>query len=219
VEILVTVAISAILISLLIVGGKSVMDKSRTAQCQANLRQIASGVQSYAAENNGAIVPSRIGFGGDKYWPYLLAPYLGMPRLGTTPAGSVQNTVFYCPVKKSDATGNVQYPLGIYGVRYSINSHIAQVDDLLTFPQVSRSERLVNMRLSKTMIFMDAFQGGLGFASTISSTYPHQEKANTLFLDGHVEQKSADEIQRLKDIPYHVFWRGYDWGYGGYRED
>lgn len=222
VELVITIAAVLILASLLLAGGKVAYEKVYAAKCQSNLRQIGLGVMAYAAENNGSIVPSRIGSGANFYWPYLLAPYLGLPQAGTTPAGSVLTTPYTCPVVKADSQGNTRYPLGVYGVRYAPNTHIAEATDLVTSPPnaVSRSVRLQQIKPSKTMIFIDSFTGGgLGFASTIASTYPHGGNANVLFVDGHVESRNAADLERLKQFPFHVFWRGYDWGYGGYRED
>lgn len=219
-ELVVAITIILVLAALLFSGGRIVFGKSQAVKCESNLRQIGLGAQAWAAENNGAIVPSRTNFGADYYWPYLLAPYLGLPKLGTTPAGSLIATPYTCPVVKVDSNGNTQYSLGVYGIRYAINSHIAEVPDLLDSPSVTRKERMQKMQLSKTMIFIDSFTGGgLGFFSTIAPTYPHAGTANVLFLDGHVESRTAANIEQLKQIPYHVFWRGYDWGCGGYRED
>ena len=218
-ELLVVITSTLVLGSLLLVATSKSRETARAVQCASNLRQIGSAAQLYSADNDGRILPSRVSFGPDGYWPYLLAPYLGMAKQGTTPVGSVRNTVYMCPVDKANASGSKEYILGVYPIRYSINSHIAEVSDMVSNAQVARVGRMSQMKPTKTMLFMDAFQGGLGWASTIASTYPHQRKANALYLDGHVEAKTPEEIEYYRRYPFHVFWRGYDWGYGGYRED
>jgi prepilin-type N-terminal cleavage/methylation domain-containing protein/prepilin-type processing-associated H-X9-DG protein len=220
VELLAVLAVVGLLAAITIPVVGSIRERARASRCLSNLRQLGMAIPLYAAENKGAVVPSRIGYGDDQYWPYLLAPFLSLDSTRTTPRGSRTDTVLTCPTEKADPLGATENIVGLYVIRYTINSHIAEVNNLLTLPQVSRRERVKNLNPARTMIFMDSFSGGsLGFASTFASTYPHGGKTNVAYIDGHVETKTPEEIDHYKSLPYHVFWRGYDWGYGGYSEN
>lgn len=72
-EILVAIAICAILIALLAPSVNKFLNRSKETTTINNLRQIGLGVNSYEAENNGNL-PARIRE-GDK-WPVALANYL-----------------------------------------------------------------------------------------------------------------------------------------------
>ena len=219
VELLSVLAVIAVLAAITIVAVGRGLERAKTSRCQANLRQIGLAVQLYAAENKGEIVPSRVGPGDNQYWPYLLASFLNIDGVRTTPRGSRYDTALTCPTEKANAAGATEHIIGLYAVRYTINSHIASVSSLLALPQVTRQERIQNLNSSRTMLLMDSFVGGLGFASTMGSTYPHGDKASVVYADAHVETKTAEEINRYTALPFHVFWRGYDWGYGGYSEN
>lgn len=221
VELLTVIAIVAVLAGLAIAGLQKTSATARKMKCVSNLRQIGIANQSYASDNNGVIVPSRLGGGGNLYWPYLLASYMGSTAPSAGAAGSADNTVFTCPEKKATATGATQMNIGVFAVRYMINSHIANVIDLSSASSnVCREGRMMQMKPAKTALMMDGIQG-LGFFSFVSSalTYPHQNTVNVLYLDGHVEAKNSQEMAYYAQYPFHIFWRGYDWGAGGYKEE
>ena len=74
----------------------------------------------------------------------------------------------------------------------------------------------------RTMLFLDGFGNmGIGYWAVNPSmvTYPHNDHVNVLYVDGHVEQKTSAQMTYYASKPYHVFWRGYDWGLGGYLEN
>lgn len=58
-ELLVVIAVVAILLALLIPATQIVINASRSVQCAANMRQIASAVSLFAADNNMRLPPTR----------------------------------------------------------------------------------------------------------------------------------------------------------------
>lgn len=117
VELMIVLAIIAVLAALLMPGLRSAHAMALTAACTSNLRQCGIAVTAYAGDNNGWLL-SADGFtsGGARvhrarYWSGQLALYgyvpeqLTNPYYGTMPGGSPflwnaalpTNTVFACP--------------------------------------------------------------------------------------------------------------------------
>lgn len=223
VELLVVIAIIAVLAALLIPAAKTVAQKSSSMQCASNLRQIGTAIQAYAVDNDNYIVPWRLSNGGSSYWSGLLTPYMGAKYPATLPPTASANSVFMCPVKKANGNGITEYSVGTLWLRYNINLHVAE--NALGTGSGSASFRKVRMsqvNLSRTYIVMDLFGPGGGGSWCTSSgelTYPHSNRINVLFLDNHIEALDAIRMNTLGSKPYHIFWRGYDWGLGGYSEE
>lgn len=223
VELLVVMAIIMVLAAMLIPAAKNALQRSYSMRCASNLRQIGTAIQSYAADNDNFIVPWRLGNGGSSYWSALLMPYLGSSYPPALPSAVSANSVFVCPVKKANGNGITEYNVGTIWSRYNINLHIAEnalgtSSGSATFRKV----RMSQVNLSKTYILMDLFGPGGGGYWCLSSgelTYPHSGKINVLFLDNHIEALDQARMTSLGSKPYHVFWRGYDWGMGGYSEE
>ncbi len=228
-EVLIVAGILAVLVALLVPSMGRLMQSSQNTACTAKLRQIGTAIQSYAADNNGLILPNRTKPGSARdYWVGLLAPYLGAKSADDGFLGSQDRSPYMCPTAKTNTSGLSYYALPVsgnvsYRTRYDINSHITTAyEPELTNPSTFRSGRMNQMKASKTYILMDGFgSGGGGFWIVGSGrlTYPHDKHLNVLYLDNHVESKTRAEMERYASSPYHIFWRGYDWGFPGYRED
>lgn len=224
VEMLVGLGIVLTLAMLLIPAFSHGIGSAQQARCAQNLRQIGLGIQQYAQDNDGKIVPWRADTWQNwtQYWVALLSPYVGLGSWQSQPAGGRATSVYMCPTKKANSKGLTETTLGNYRMRYNINLHIAENAPGLSNPSVFRSVRLNRVQPSKTYIVMDLFgDGGGGFWCTTNNelTYPHNDRINVLFLDNHVEALDRERMAFLGARPYHVFWRGYDWGYGGYSEE
>jgi prepilin-type N-terminal cleavage/methylation domain-containing protein/prepilin-type processing-associated H-X9-DG protein len=78
IEMLVVIAIIAILVAILIPTVSRGMDNAKTTRCLANLRQVGMAVTNYALENNGFLPPAG-SWGGVQAptWFNTIAPYLG----------------------------------------------------------------------------------------------------------------------------------------------
>lgn len=228
-ETLVVVSIVAVLAALLLPAVQSVADKGKAAVCAGKLRQIGVANNAYASENNGLLVPCRIQPGSaGYYWVGQLAPYLGAASTTSGFTSDPNRTPYMCPVSKTNSTGSTYYQLPIsttlsYRTRYDINPHITSYySSDLAAAQTYRSGRLAQMNAARTYLVMDCFgSGGAAYWVVTSGrlTYPHGGMINVLYVDGHIEAKSPEQMKYYANNPYHVFWRGYDWGYGNYKED
>ncbi len=77
IEMLVVIAIIALLATLISSGVSKALLTARRTQCLSNMRQIGLGVITYATENRGRLPPTRHSVGAEEAWVTVLAPYLG----------------------------------------------------------------------------------------------------------------------------------------------
>ena len=129
VELLVAVAIVAVLVAILLPVSTSMIEKGKTAVCVSHLRAIGGAFGTYIADNNGECpygadnIGSYPPDGAGKTYNELLIPYLDANALPRTPAGErVHHKFFDCPtVAKDPAKGFVFYGF------YSWNSSVLTV--------------------------------------------------------------------------------------------
>lgn len=85
VELLVTIAIVAILVALVFLGGRKALDTAKSAKKTGNLRAIGAAHSLYLADNNGFCLPTNITSDGTDpeiapnnraWWCHYLLPYL-----------------------------------------------------------------------------------------------------------------------------------------------
>jgi prepilin-type N-terminal cleavage/methylation domain-containing protein len=131
IELLTVIAIIGILAAILIPVVGKVRESARSAQCQANLRQIGMGLVAFAAENrgliplgNGPILEEwrsyRPGFSGNETsLPNLLQSYLsgGNRTISTAGDTASTNVVFLCPAGRSTVMNGGATPWEGYGFR------------------------------------------------------------------------------------------------------
>jgi prepilin-type N-terminal cleavage/methylation domain-containing protein/prepilin-type processing-associated H-X9-DG protein len=114
VELLVVISLIAILLAMLMPALGGVQERVNTMKCLHNMRQIATAVLKYSAENDGVILPSGYSYtaegeswksyGGQRfYWPCILVKYnyIGAPNtfdlVGVSSQTTEEENVFRCP--------------------------------------------------------------------------------------------------------------------------
>lgn len=217
IEMLVVVAIIALLAALLYPSIQGGMDSAKTAKCANHMRQLVQACHSFAADNNGSLPPlytwavlfpeiekttDKIATGaGVVAWQDFIRPYVG------------NDDAFSCPALRSNAKqgyggiSSATHPLGI-GINFDTIASIWKTPE--EFQKILR----VNNQ-SRLVIFADAgggsFSGGAfesrkdtpecgsalirGNSESGDQVMPrHRGKANIAFLDGHVQLLPPVEI-------------------------
>lgn len=211
-ELLVTVAIIAILAVLLGMGFGALKPKMEAAKCTSNLRQVGTALFAYTADSGNGNLPARYApddRSGIRSWPQRLLTlgYVGNPE------------IFYCPsyFPRNDAEARS------IGRDASTQSSATYGMRDWTLPRVgSASNKSLDKRLHKPLaviknpadffLVADSFWAasgwisqGYGISSDKSGTAQnrihlrHQHKANTFFADGHVAPMPGEYFLALND--------------------
>jgi len=212
VEMLVVIAIIAVLAAIAFPGYKSMLESSRATQCTANLREIFTGIQGYVQENNGQYPPSRKTGGNPEFWFAAIGPYLSEGRRfdqskvksGPWP----QNIPFACPSCTNHGWGGAGIDVGING--YQVGATV-NTNNLTTALRIAKASAL-----STTLLVADAAGAGGGGAWQIgwrirsnarfapdakdAIATRHKGRANVLYFDGHVGQVSAEQLKDPKFV-------------------
>ncbi len=118
VELLVVIAIIAVLIALLLPALAAAKSVAEATACEANLKEIGTGVQEYAQEYGDAILPGSYTDGntaaGTDWWPAIMIEAGIAPSPGNNLAvGETQDTMFVDPglsvtaFSQVDGNGNI----------------------------------------------------------------------------------------------------------------
>ena len=174
IELLVTLCIVSILISLTLPTFGSALSRSRSSKCQSNLRQIGIAMSNYLADND-QVYPLAYGVGTPPQsttWMQKLAPYVGIGDnvLGSAPL--LRSTgILNCPAYRP--TGRlVSYAMNVNITDSRWNFRALRTPDASTFLIVE-----IN---ANAEFFLP------GGTSDVSRRHPFSS-ANFLFVDGHVE--------------------------------
>lgn len=238
-ELLVVVAIIAILLALLMPALNIAKEVGRNARCVGNLRQLGNAVFLYAADNDGYACPYR-NYTADGplsfYWA-LLRRYLGTASLhasgGQGPLSEWQNSsnrVWICPYVELGVSWNPVLWRGakLMNSGYGIAAgNVMNTDNPLN--SMSRAIPLGGIKSpGKKILFAETTIGGGVWVPPVSSSWgalldnnstncfsaPHSgSKNNAVYCDGHVEAKKVREYV----TPLHAskaLWRSttvYSW--------
>lgn len=216
IEMLVVIAIIALLSALLVPTTGKALEKARRTKCMSNLRQFHQAAVMYATDNKGKLpaVADESGWGG-RYpwpgtWPFALATYLGYDQfqLGVRLDEDQFGTIFMCPsyLKSAPYTlfqkgKNYELDRGLLG-GYGMNRRLPPNEDLGgNWPAEYTARNLLQSEnASARLLFADGWgsngdlgtrfdfnsYGGAGFKYRIDVTR-HDGGANLCYLDGHVE--------------------------------
>ena len=131
-ELLVVIAVIALLAALLLPALKQARDKAKQTQCLGNLRQLALAAGFYAADHDDWMVPQ---LSGAKLWPIILQICGYLP--GPQDHGSEPQGVFRCPsavtrmvgTTATDATTGFNW----HGAEYGVNFRADYTGDLTSW--------------------------------------------------------------------------------------
>ncbi len=182
VELLVTVAIIALLVGLVIPGLNGARGRAYAAKCIANLRQVGLAQQMYGNDHRFRYTPTWQPGVGSKTWQEVLEPYI-QAKDRTDP-----KLVLSCPVRQKSvlSANRASYAMNVYITWPQWNFDVARVESpnriiLLGDCVESNSDIMYNADREQTW-------GVPGFR--------HDDKtvANMLFCDQSVRGLTYDEL-------------------------
>ncbi|MDR1282011.1 MAG: DUF1559 domain-containing protein [Opitutaceae bacterium] len=204
VELLTVIAIIGILAAITIPVVGKVREAARKAECASNLRQIGAAMYSFANDNRQMLPPTFVN--GDtnlktnNWWVYVI-PYLGYPPAETLDNDYVKRCSvrgpLHCPKTDPDTINEK----GQLWVSYVMNQRYrtirgggsliytgARLSDINTPAQsLMVAEGRKGPEFTTHTTDPDGKNGGL--------IYPHGDKGNALFADGHVETLTGQTAQ------------------------
>ena len=199
IELLIVIAIVAVLAALLLVSGNVLIDRAHAAACLSNLRQVASATRLYSGENNGAYPGMNVGNypEGDCY----LAGGATTGPLRLVQSGYVSDKrIFFCPAAKkplwfsnwNNAWGegpdewHGTYVGYAYFAGYRLPDSNNPVNSLVAYRATDPGDRI---------LAMDSCSGK---PDTPGAQWNHTLKkprgANVLFNDGSVSWRQANQM-------------------------
>jgi len=200
-EVLVVMAVVLVLVGISIPVIQGVLAKSRHTECVSNLRQIGSFYKLYLAENRGEC-PPLLTADRQRSWRSLLAEQYIASNLVTTMDGvsSEPYELFWCPAfdlrytHRDHVSGRGSYSMNwFFDTNVTGERHFAANLDGTLEPLVidgwPRSD------LPGVGGAFGGFRTLAGERNEGSGNYHPGNTFNALYLDGHVENLSADEVR------------------------
>ena len=219
VELLVVIAMIAILAGMLLPALTKARDRAKSNQCTNNLKQLGLGIQNYLDYNHEFIMPNKKNYGAKLTFPGIVSPQAPGAWRGFLYYGNYLNNhmVYHDPVDSLGYTGtstaqpqatniNVSYGLAGYGVHN--DSSLLKITQLRK-PSASIG-LLENVDEAKPGTFLSAplnesksrvYPRATSVLFDKGYHGPHAGKANLLFYDGHVRAYSPPEEIRADPVP------------------
>jgi prepilin-type N-terminal cleavage/methylation domain-containing protein/prepilin-type processing-associated H-X9-DG protein len=199
VELLIVIAIIAILASMLLPALRSAKNKAQQIQCVNNLKQMASASYEYANDYMGVFPAGRSYYSVAYSWQEAIAEYLNIKPVApwtSNPTYELINTinntptVFYCKLGAENArrkgSGSNFEKMGLYGINNRIDSYNSGSD-----PANNKWVKPSSIKCSSgTPLYSDAYVHDTGgIQNYVHQTCPpeivHGNGANFLMIDGH----------------------------------
>ncbi len=211
IELLVVIAIIAILAAMLLPALNRAREKGRSTKCISNLKQIGMAFHMYADENNESYPGAQNAYAGGYPWPELLLDlkYLSSYQVVQCASAAV-------PMEKGDAN-HTDFLAGnnsSYGLNFCTVGMNPTWPNHSFAPPHGRSEISKWNNDSRLILIGDVVNrktipgnSDTGHTLAYGSVYPgyitvkwnpsfvrHQNKANSVMADGHVQGLSTTEL-------------------------
>jgi len=197
IELLAVIAIIGILGGIILTAIGPVRERMNAQKCMSQMRQLGQATLLYQASNNGYLPPNNAysGSSAEDTWTMVLRPYLDVVDDKTYGAGTKLMTEYLTCPSVEDAMKPTKWWESSYAAG-------------LCFGTDGTPRRTLSQDSSKTVMFIENTKPSTRSLAITpppwdSVGYRHSEQANCVYLDGHVEQLTKEEVpQSMTD----VFW-------------
>ena len=196
IELLIVIAITAILISMLLPALNKALQVAHAKSCQSNMKQQGVAIFMYAEDNVGHYPVNDISYPG--YYAVSLNSYMGIsgktvegafnPRCGPRTKDRPYNgsMAFYCPTKNNKMAPARYLDYGGYHSQWN-----PTFIDLKIFHLKKNSISI--LRLDSQYGIGETFGVG-NITQPHQISYPHSDRSNSLYFDGHVATFSGKNL-------------------------
>jgi prepilin-type N-terminal cleavage/methylation domain-containing protein/prepilin-type processing-associated H-X9-DG protein len=191
IEILVVVAIIAVLAAIAFPVASRAVESAQASKCLSNLRQMHTAVASYMQDNNGHLPTKNPFF--NHLWGYVY-PNRPKPKFPTpTLPPDLKGTIFECPAALKDGSSR----------SYGFNGYVGDGD-------ANDDEKFIrlDLPLSKICLIADCAESTNLTPSNITARHRDKSLCNVLYADGHVAPTIITPEIRKKDYS-DEFWGRY----------
>lgn len=207
IELLVVVAIIAVLSALLLGSLGTVRAVAHVSVCQNNLRQMAAAFEAYIQDNETFPMPQMHGSA------------ILEDSVAATAAGATSRR---CPARsgRTDQFGSLA---GKPAQTYGMNAKLAPDQGDQQMNAITRKHPTALKRPSRAAVILETMQSeqwggsqlvGFGFwLDRAGDLQRHRGASNILFADWHIETRAKAEVPRNRnagDTPAWNFWTGID---------
>lgn len=208
VELLASVSIVLVLSSLLLPALRHMTDAAQSSGCLSNLRKMGGAFQLYAADNNGYLPAPR--FRGDwdegknpsqGNWQTEIHPYLSRNVSSFSQLKSSQELQVICPTYLAGYKKNADLQK-LQALGYGMNPRTISNNFDYRFSAAAIAKPTSTVLVGDSddyHLTADSWNEGPDSSGKYTSGDPvrHREKANYLFVDGHVETLKPDQAKEV----------------------
>lgn len=195
IELLVVISIIALLISILLPSLQQARAVARGLVCSSNLRQTGLAGIMYMDDNDGRFHHFQWWRSGNETNPGI-QEYLGFQERFYH-----RDTIVTCPVLQAQWPSATDGDFNPFNKTYSVNLHATMNQPaLMRLSEVQRPTEMLYLMDGRPVeqgngyeYGSDVWQGQIGLGLL---KFPHADRQNVVFLDGHVEPQDYDTLDR-----------------------